>query len=160
MLLPICKTFNLAGLKNAIVIIPDDELRKKFDAFTANISVTGGNTMGYMAAEAAYRGGEEWLRQVKDIIWNNYLYAAEAFKAALPELKISPLEGTYLMWINFGAYLKPDEIKDFFQKTCRIAVDYGEWFGGDAATCVRLNLATSRENVEECVRRIVTALQA
>ncbi len=152
------KTFNLAGLKNAIVIIPDEELRKKFDAFTTNISVTGGNTAGNLAAEAAYRGGEEWLSKVKDIIWNNYLYAAEAFKEALPELKISPLEGTYLMWVNFGAYLKAEEMEEFFQKKCRIAIDYGSWFGGEAETCIRINLATSRENVAACVERIIHEL--
>ncbi len=154
------KTFNLAGLKNAFVIVPDEGLRAEFDAFTKQINVTGGNAVGYLAAEAAYRRGGDWYEQIRDIIWGNYCYAAEALKEALPELVISPLEGTYLMWINFGAYLKPEEIRDFFQKKCRIAVDYGEWFGGDAATCVRVNLATSRENVAECVRRIAAALQA
>ena len=153
------KTFNLAGLKNAIVIIPDEELRKKFDVFTTNIAVTGGNTAGYLAAEAAYRGGEEWLSKVKDIIWNNYLYAAEAFKEALPEVKISPLEGTYLMWVNFGAYLKAEEMEEFFQKKCRIAIDYGSWFGGEAETCIRINLATSRQNVAACVERIIHELK-
>ena len=121
--------------------------------------MTGGNTAGYLAAEAAYRGGEEWLSKVKDIIWNNYLYAAEAFKKALPEVKISPLEGTYLMWVNFGAYLKAEEMEEFFQKKCRIAIDYGSWFGGEAETCIRINLATSRENVIACVERIVKELK-
>ena len=123
------------------------------------ISVTGGNTAGYLAAEAAYRGGEAWLDAVKDIIWNNYLYAAEVFRTELPEVKISPLEGTYLMWVNFGAYLKKEEMEDFFQKKCRVAIDYGSWFGGEAETCIRINLATSRENVAECVGRIVKELK-
>ena len=153
------KTFNLAGLKNAIVIIPDEELRKKFEAFTTNIAVTGGNTAGYLAAEAAYRGGGAWLEEVKDIIWGNYLYAAETLKSALPEVKVSPLEGTYLMWVNFGAYLKAEEMEEFFQKKCRIAIDYGSWFGGEAESCIRINLATSRENVVECVSRIVRELK-
>ena len=153
------KTFNLAGLKNALVIIPDEELRKKFDAFATSISVTGGGTVGYLAAQAAYRGGSDWLEQVKEIIYGNYLYAAEALKAALPELVVSPLEGTYLMWIDFGAYLKAEEMEDFFRNKCRVAIDYGSWFGGDAATCIRVNLATSRENVETCVERIVAELK-
>ena len=153
------KTFNLAGLKNAVVIIHNEELRKKFDEFTMKISVNGGNTAGYLAAEAAYRGGGAWLDAVKDIIWNNYLYAEEVFRTELPEVKISPLEGTYLMWVNFGAYLKAEEMEDFFQKKCRIAIDYGSWFGGEAETCIRINLATSRENVAECVSRIVKELK-
>lgn len=153
------KTFNLAGLKNAIVIIPNEGLRKKFDDFTTRISVNGGNTAGYLAAEAAYRGGADWLAQIKNIIWENYCYARDTFMAELPELKISPLEGTYLMWVNFSAYLKKEEMEDLFQKKCRIAIDYGSWFGGEAETCIRINLATSRENVEECVSRIVNNLK-
>lgn len=154
------KTFNLAGCQNSIIIIPDEKLREKWDAFTTSIRVTSGNTFGYIAARAAYIGGRPWLNEVNEIVHNNYLYVKETFERELPKLVVSPLEGTYLLWIDFGAYLSFDEMKDFMQKKCRLAFDYGDWFGGERfGTHIRMNLATSRENVETAVQAIVTHLK-
>lgn len=154
------KTFNLAGCQNSIIIIPDEKLREKWDAFTTSIRVTNGNTFGYIAARAAYTGGRPWLNEVNEIVHNNYLYVKETFEKELPKLVISPLEGTYLLWIDFGAYLSFDEMKDFMQKKCHLAFDYGDWFGGEKfGTHVRMNLATSKENVEKAVTAIIENLK-
>lgn len=153
------KTFNLAGLKNSVVIIPDENVRAKFDKFAACVRISGGNTPGYVAAEAAWREGHDWLNAVKDVIRDNERYVRETLTAALPKLVISPLEGTYLLWIDFGAYLSEEELAPFFQGKCRLAFDYGSWFGGEGKTFIRMNLATSRENITEAVRRIVEAMK-
>ena len=154
------KTFNLAGCQNSIIIIPDEKLREKWDAFTTSIRVTNGNTFGYIAARAAYTGGRPWLNEVNEIVHNNYLYVKETFEKELPKLVISPLEGTYLLWIDFGAYLSFDEMKDFMQKKCHLAFDYGDWFGGEKfGTHIRMNLATSKENVEKAVMAIIENLK-
>ena len=149
------KTFNLAGVQNSFVIIPDEGIREKFDRFTEAIRIKGGNPFGYLAVESAYRGGQSWLDEVRETIWDNYRFAREELLKALPELVISPLEGTYLMWIDFGAYLKPEELHAFMQETCKLAFDYGEWFGGERfGTHIRMNLATSKALVQEAVSRI------
>lgn len=154
------KTFNLAGCQNSIIIIPDEKLREKWDAFTTSIRVTNGNTFGYIAARAAYTGGRPWLNEVNEIVHNNYLYVKETFEKELPKLVVSPLEGTYLLWIDFGAYLSFDEMKDFMQKKCHLAFDYGDWFGGEKfGTHIRMNLATSKENVEKAVMAIIENLK-
>jgi len=83
----------------------------------------------------------------------------ETLESARPELRISPLEGTYLAWIDLGAYVKPSELRDFMQKKCRLALDYGDWFGGERfGTFVRMNLATSRESVEYAVNALISQL--
>ena len=154
------KTFNLAGVQNSFVIIPDGGIRDKFDRFTAAIRIQGGNPFGYLAVESAYLGGRSWLNEVRETIRGNYLFAREALLMELPELVISPLEGTYLMWIDFGAYLKAEDLHDCMQKTCRLAFDYGEWFGGERfGTHIRMNLATSKELVQEAVSRITGNLR-
>lgn len=155
------KTFNLAACQNSFVIIPNEEFRKKFDAYTASIHVTGGTPFGYVAAEAAYRDGKEWLDAILSIIHGNYLYVKETLAKALPMAVVSPLEGTYLLWIDFRAYLSAEDIKPFMQEKCRLAFNLGKVFGGDAtSTFIRMNLATSRENVEEAVKRIVENMTA
>ena len=116
--------------------------------------------MGYIAAEAGYRHGGEWLSEVKDVIYGNYLYIKEAFAKHLPDVVMPPLEATYLAWADFSAYLRPEEIQPFMQDKCRLAFDYGSWFGGDrSGSFIRINLATRRENIEEVVHRITDNLK-
>ena len=154
------KTFNLAGCQNAFVVLPDAKLRKEYDAFTKRIHIREGNPFGYIAVEAAYRGGKAWLQQVQEIICNNYGYLREQLAIHLPKACVTPLEGTYLMWVDFAAYLQPEEMERFFEETCGIAVDYGAWFEGDGQSHIRINLATSRENVEKAFSSILQGLQA
>lgn len=154
------KTFNLAGCQNAFVVLPDAKLRKEYDAFTKRIHIREGNPFGYIAVEAAYRGGKAWLQQVQEIIWGNYGYLREQLAIHLPKACVTPLEGTYLMWVDFAAYLQPEEMERFFEETCGIAVDYGAWFEGDGQSHIRINLATSRENVEKAFSSILQGLQA
>ena len=154
------KTFNLAGFQNSFVIIPSKAIRDKFDAFVNGIHILSGSPFGYIAVEAAYRHGRPWLEQVKEIIYGNYLYARDTLQNALPDIVVSPLEGTYLMWIDLGAYLSADTLKDTMENKCRLALDYGEWFGGEMClTHIRMNLATSRELVETAVSRIIKHLK-
>ncbi len=149
------KTFNLAGAQNSEVIIPNEKLREKWDKYVNGIRVLGGNGFGYVAAEAAYRGGDEWLEEVKEQIQENYQYLKIALNEKIPKAIVAPLEGTYLVWIDLSSYVDPQNIKEFMQKKCRIAVDYGEWFGGERfAGCIRINLATSLDNVKKGVEAI------
>lgn len=154
------KTFNLAGCQNAFVILPDAGLRQAYDGFTRRLSLQSGNPFGYIAVEAAYRGGLPWFEQVKAIIWENYQYCREFLARELPKVSVSPLEGTYLLWAGFGGYLEPAELEPFFQEECGLAVDYGPWFGGSAACHARFNLATRRENLERAMEAVVSGLKA
>ena len=150
------KTFNLAGCKNSFVILPDEKLRQEYDDFLNTLRIRGGNAFGYVAVAAAFGGGRPWLDSVIDIIYKNAQYVEETLAEKLPDAVVSPLEGTYLQWVDLGAYVKPDETQELIQNKCRLAVDYGEWFGGERfGSFIRLNLATSPENIKEAVSRIV-----
>ena len=180
------KTFNLASLQNSIVIIPDAELRRRWDDFTKRISIIGGNAFGYVAVRSAYEGGRPWLEELLEVIEGNYRYMRERLEAELPDVRVSDLEGTYLMWVDLSAYMNAimekkgacaevaeqseagsgsalgpaDAMQHLMEDECGIAVDYGAWFGGDEyAGCIRLNLATCRENVELAADRIIAALK-
>lgn len=154
------KTFNLAGLQNSMVLLPDENVREKWDAYTLANRVQNGNSFGYIAARAAYEGGEEWLNSVLKQVKNNYEYLRDMLAVNLPETILSPLEGTYLCWINLAAYLMPDQMKEILQKKCRLAVDYGEWFGGERyKSWIRMNLATSLENVDIGGKSLIETLR-
>ena len=145
------KTFNLAGLQNSILIIPDEKLRSSYDHFLNTLRIKRGNCMGYTAAQAAYEGGREWLEQVLKTVWENYTLLRDELAKRLPKAILSPLEGTYLAWVDLGAYCSAEEMVDLIENRCRLAVDYGAWFGGNAPCHIRLNLATCRENVQKAI---------
>lgn len=154
------KTFNLAGAQNSIVIIPDERLREKWDQYTNGIRVLFGNAFGYIACEAAYAGGEEWYRDIKEQIYSNYEYVKCRLEAEFPQIMVTPLEGTYLCWLDLRRCVRPTEIHELIQKRCRLAVDYGEWFGGEQFQgFIRMNLATSLENVKIAIDAICANLK-
>ena len=158
------KTFNLAACQNSFLIIADEGLRTSYDAFAEKIRSTSGNAFGYIAVQAAYEGGRGWFEEVLGLIRSNYLFLKEGLDSRLPKARLTPLEGTYLAWLDLGtylawldlgAYLGPDDIEDTIKNKCGLAVDFGSWFGGQKyASFIRINLATSRENIESLLNRL------
>lgn len=155
------KTFNLAGLQNAFIIIPDDELRNKFDQYALKIQNKKGSSFGYIATEAVYTGGKEWLEAVLGVIEDNYTYLKETFEKKAPLVEVTPLEGTYLAWIDLGAYVEFHDLRNLIENECKLAVDYGNWFfpeKGREDTHIRINLATPRKNIREAVECLIDKL--
>ncbi len=152
------KTFNLAGLIQAFVIISNEQLRAQYTKYVSTVSHVPPNIFGLCAAEAAYADGHEWLAGLLDVIRENYNYMAGEFKTHVPKIIVSPLEGTYLAWVDFRAYIPNDEMKSFIQDTCRLAIDFGEWFSESSYGFIRINLATSPEIVKSATQRVVNAL--
>ena len=153
------KTFNLAGLLNSHLIIEDDALRAKYDAGIKTINQIESNIMGLTAGEASYTYGEEWRTGLIATIKANFEYLRDSFEKELPAVIVTPLEGTYLAWLDLRAFLKPNEVKPFVQGKCRIAVDYGEWFGQQCEGFIRLNLATKPEYVHTAVQNLIENLK-
>ena len=167
MLVTLCamsKTFNLAACQNSFVIIPDEKLREQYLNYIKKIPAGNGNAFGYVAVEAACREGRPWFEALKAQIWENYCYVRDNFAKRLADVTVMDLQGTYLLWLDFSKYFKTnEETEEFFQGKCKLALDYGSWFGrggNDYCGFVRMNLATSKENVVEACERIINALKA
>ena len=152
------KTFNLAGLKNSVVIIPDEKLRKAGDSYTGKLHTATGGSFGVIAAQAAWEGGRPWLEQVLQTVEGNYELLRTELVPRKPELILSPLEGTYLAWLDLGAYVKPQEMAAAVEGRCGLAVDYGAWFGGHAPCHIRINLATRPENIRQAIQSLADHL--
>ena len=152
------KTFNLAGLKNSVVIIPDEKLRKAWDSYTGKLHTATGGSFGVIAAQAAWEGGRPWLEQVLQTVEGNYELLRTELVPRKPELIRSPLEGTYLAWLDLGAYVKPQEMAAAVEGRCGLAVDYGAWFGGHAPCHIRINLATRPENIRQAIQSLADHL--
>ena len=155
------KTFNMASFNHSIALIPNKELQEKYDAYLKHMHLSGAKP-GFVAVQAAYEGGAAWLDQVIAQVEGNVRLLEGILREGAPEVVISPLEGTYLQWIDLGAYVKPGDLKAVVQEKCKLAVDFGHQFFtpemGKEDTHIRLNLATSEDNVRRAAERLVKAL--
>lgn len=149
------KTFNIAGLSTSVVIIPDDELRGRFDYEFDKIHAGQGNTFGTVACQAAYEQGDEWLDQCLEYIHGNMDYVYDFMTEKLPRIKVYKPQGTYLMWLDFRALgMTHDELLSMLVHRAGLGFDEGRKFGTEGICFMRLNLATSRKVLEEAMRRL------
>ncbi|MFN3410732.1 MAG: MalY/PatB family protein [Exilispira sp.] len=150
------KTFNIAGLTSAYVIIFNNNLGKKFQKTIDGVGLGVPNIFGITATISAYNEGKEWLKQLIQYLKENYLYIKNRL-SKLPKLKLYPLEATYLAWIYCRNLGTDDEISKFFIKEAKLLLNEGRQFGNGGEGFMRLNFATSRKILKEAMDRLENA---
>jgi cysteine-S-conjugate beta-lyase len=151
------KTFNLAGLQCSVAIIPNPKLRAAYIGARRGL-VTWVNSMGLIAAEAAYRDGDEWLDQLLVYLAGNRDYLAHYAADHLPGLTWAPPEATYLAWLDCRASGLSQPCQCFLD-LARVACSDGATFGPGGDGFVRLNFGCPRSMLAEALERIGTALK-
>ena len=151
------KTFNIAGTHIGNVIIADPALRKTF-ANTINALGISPNSFGMHMATAAYSPeGAAWVDALMRYLDGNRKLFDEGVNR-IPGLRSTPLEATYLAWVDFSATgMAPQEFIDRVQKVARIATNHGASFGTGGESYLRFNLACPRAQVVEAVARLERA---
>ena len=147
------KTFNIAGLGCAFAIVPEAGLRRRMQ--TNPFIVPHVSILGLVAAEAAYRHGDEWNRQQCAYLAANRDYLINEVNR-IPGLRLGPVEATYLAWIDVSA-LGLDNPPRFFE-AAGVGMSPGRDFGDPEF--MRLNFACPRSRVELAVARIRNAVEA
>lgn len=156
------KTFNLAGMKTSNIVIHNKELQAAWkELIGGKLSMNGAGTLGLTAMIAAYNEGEEWLEQLKEYLDGNFAYIDAFLKEHLPKAHMVPSEGTYLAWIDFNGYVNGDaeRLEEIMQKKAKVALDEGYIFGDAGRGFERINIATPRSVVEDCMNRILQAFK-
>lgn len=156
------KTFNLAGLKSSLLVVPDETLRGKFRRERDRTGAYGVNPLSAAAAEAAWRGGGEWLDSVLAVLSENAA-AVRRFFAERPELGVRcvPVEGTYLAWLDFrGSGVPAADLDSFLLAKARLRLKDGQVFGPEGLGFARMNFACPAALLEEALHRLAGALAA
>ena len=151
------KTFNIAGAHIGNVIIADPVLRKTF-AGTINAMGISPNSFGMHMATAAYSPeGAAWVDDLMRYLDGNRKLFDEGI-ASIPGLRSTPLEATYLAWVDFsGTGMAPREFIERVEKQAKIATNHGDSFGKGGEVYLRFNLACPRAQVAEAVTRLQRA---
>lgn len=153
------KTYNIAGLECSFAVIQNPDLRRRFEAARQGM-VPGCNLLGYVAALAAYRDGQEWLDEVLRYLEANRDFLQQFVAAELPGITMSPLEATYLAWLDCRALELPGKPCDFFRERARVGLNDGATFGPGGEGFVRLNFGCPRATLTEALMRMKAALAA
>jgi cystathionine beta-lyase len=150
------KTFNLAGLHTANIIIPDENKRQRFLMTLARCSMAKwANPFGVVACETAYREGKPWLEQVMAYIEENLNFLEDYIKKHLPAIKLIRPEGTYLVWLDCRG-LKMDQwhLRNLMLNKARVFLDEGYIFGPEGVGFERINIACPRSILADALERI------
>lgn len=151
------KTFNIAGAHIGNVIIADPDLRRAF-AGRVNAMGISPHSFGMHMATAAYSPeGAAWVDALMQYLDENR-QVFDAGLATIPGVKCTPLQATYLAWVDFtGTGMTEAEVIARVQTNARIATNYGSSFGSGGEGFLRFNLACRREQVLDAVARLQSA---
>ena len=150
------KSFNIAGLQISNIVIPNKELREKVEQASLNCGFYSANCLAYDACIAAYDKAEPWFDAMLAYVKANDQFVREYFAEHLPQLTISPLEATYLQWLDFS-FLGLDhlQLQQLIREKANVFFEEGHIFGDEGRGFERWNLAYPRGVIEEIARRVV-----
>lgn len=152
------KTFNIAGLGFSFAVAQNPELRNKLKQARVGI-VPEVNLLGYTAALAAYQHGDDWLSQLLVYLEGNYRILVNYLQENIPDIKITPIEGTYLDWLDCRALELEKSPYEFFLQDAGVAFNDGKIFGTGGEGFVRFNFGCPRSMMMEGLERMKQALE-
>ncbi len=157
------KTFNLAGLQQSSIIIPNPNIRARLFTHLENlgfINGVGGTLFGAIATTAAYNEAEEWLDDLLIYLYDNFNFLKTKLEQGLSGVKVFDLEGTYLVWADFRELGHDNESRiRLLEETAKVGLDHGNWFGDNGTGFERLNIACPRTILEKAVKSIIKAFK-
>lgn len=153
------KTFNLAGAQLSNIVIPNQEYQRRWVAFMAGrLGMDECSPFALAAVTAAYNECEDWVDQLRVYLDDNIASVKAFIGEHFPKAFVADCQGTYLMWVDFSAYY-PDELEleAWFRQKARVALNQGYMFGEEGKGFVRINTASPRSVLTECLNRMLAA---
>ncbi|AZN41893.1 MalY/PatB family protein [Paenibacillus albus] len=155
------KTFNLMDQQTSSVIIPNKQWQNAYNQAMYDLSLAAPNTFGVIAAESAYRHGEDWLEQMLQYVDNNIQLVMRFLEERVPQIKALKPEGTFLIWLDCrGLELSDQAMEHFFLHSAKVALSAGHHFGANGSGFMRMNVACARSIVEQALLQIEAAVQS
>lgn len=149
------KAFNIAGLQIANIITPDPHVRRRIDKAININEVCDVNPFGVTATVAAYNHSENWLDELRTYLHENFELLRLTFSLRMPRLIVTPLEGTYLAWVDISATgLDDEEFCRRLENEERLRLNPGRMYGRGGEGFVRINFACPRQVLADALERM------
>lgn len=154
------KSFNIAGLQVANIICRNAEWRRRINRAININEVCDLNPFGPVALKAAYNESEAWIDELNQYLWDNYQALSDFVAQNIPQWKVMPLEGTYLVWVDVS--LCCDNVTAYTDKLmqeAKVWLNPGTMYGAESGKgYVRINIACPRSRMMEALQRISTVV--
>ena len=158
MLCAASKTFNVAGLEQSAIVCCNEAVRKAIAEDMAASGVKAGNAFALAATRAAYTGCDAWLDGLMDYLTGSRDMVAAFVAERMPRVRLTPLEATYLMWLDCSALgFTQDELLARI-RAAHVKVNDGLFFGEQGRGFIRLNIGCPRSQIQEALTRLATVL--
>ena len=152
------KTFNIAAIKGAAVVMADEERRR---VYRAQREDSGRDILSYAACIAVWERCEGWLDELLTVLDGNFRLLSDFCRDHLPEVGVTPLEATYLPWLDFRFLgMEPGEQERFMGEKARCFFTEGYHFGAEGAGFERWSIACPRHVLEEGLVRMERAIRS
>lgn len=150
------KTFNVPGLRCAAAIIPNRNLRKKYQDYVASQRALGSTLFGTIAIETVYNECGYYVDQLMDYLQRNLDYTLDYFERRIPSIKVTKPEATYLLWLDCRGlgFASSGELEAFFVKEVKVGMNDGATFGEEGVGFMRMNIACRMETLKDALARI------
>ena len=149
------KTFNIAGLQTAAVIVPHKNLRHKVWRALNTDEVAEPNAFAVWAAEAAYNYGNKWLDELRGYIYNNKRIVNEYVNDNITSIKVVQSEATYLLWLDCSAITdNSSELAAYIRNRTGLYLSAGNVYGGNGNQFLRLNIACPKVVLMDGLKRL------
>lgn len=150
-----CKTFNLSGLSISYIISQDKNILKQINKTLEIQETIYPNPIAADALIAAYTKGNNWLKEMKIYLWENYQFLLKFCGEHLPEIKVISLEATYLVWLDYSFFNKTsDEISKILIDEEKLWLNSGTMYGKAGEGFLRMNIACPRELLVKGLKRL------
>lgn len=152
------KAFNMPGLTASHALIFNPELRCKYRKFLEACELDLGHVFAFLAVEAAYSHGTEWLEQCLSYIQGNIDYVDTFTKAHTPKIKVIRPQASYLVWLDCREMgLSQKALNDFLVDKAHLALNDGMAFGAEGEGFMRMNVASPRSVLEQAMKQLADA---
>lgn len=152
------KSFNIAGLEISNIITSRKDWKMMIDKVINIYEHCDLNPFGIVALQAAYDEGEDWLKELNQYLWDNYLELVNLFEDEIPDVLVSKLEGTYLVWIDVRSVGMPtEEIEKSLIENEHAWINSGVMYGKEGF--MRINIACPRTRLLAGIERIAQGLK-
>ena len=156
------KNFNTAGLQIANIIVSNPSWRRRIDRAININEVCDVNPFGIVALQAGYNESEDWINELCQYLQGNYEFLRDFIGKNLPQLKVTRLEGTYLVWVDHSALgISTDELFNRLLNEARVWVCPGTMYGPQTGEgYIRINIACPRAQLVEALQRMAALITA
>jgi cystathionine beta-lyase len=151
----ISKSFNLAGLHQSAMIVPDPQLRQSVDSALRSVWIMGANAMAFPAMEAAYTHGDTWVDELNAYLSENVRYVQEQCANFMPKVGLFQHEGTFLMWLDLRCLgLSSSELMVELGRNYGLGLGNGSNYGAQCDGFMRMNIACPRATLEKGINAL------